>query len=425
MIINRRKAMAGAGAVAGLFHCGRLGAQGLAPIDDAPPTLSDDELLDVFVSNAEPAGAQFVNKGLNDWPLWWDNPLPLERAVWPDDEKAIDYAHIRAVATNEPFTLNHDVLQRLLSANGFTRLVPGNRRVLFGLRGCVLAAPGAPKTAFADSIELLEKSPDHYDYRCVIGVWDRVAKKVWAGPGSTVPHVAYLYAQREAGTFATEANMMPTGLYRYKVGTHRNGSKSRQPGAFRPDNKGFAVLRCVEDGPISMSRDRYWDIRDTTHGDNIHAGTYSAPREDRPNYWSAGCQVIPGYYNPNGETPQGDWARFRIAAGLARSPALSRNVELDSGGFDATSAEDGRRYSYLLITGREARLAATNVEAISPRLRFGSYGATVKKLQAALGVSETNQDGIFGVGTQRRLIEGGHSDTGIVDEKLFKDFDLT
>jgi len=381
------------------------------PIRDAPPELDDAALLRIFVDNSEPLEQEYVVKGLNDWPLWWDHQ-PLEMAVWPADPETIDYAHLPA-GDDESFVLNDAALRRILESHSYSRLVAGQPLVLFGIRGArrTQAAPAEP--VFEDVIELVEVPPDHFDYKCVLGVWDTAARKVWATFASTTPHVAYLFAQREASTFSNEANMMPTGLYRYAVGTHRNATSSTQPGAFRPDSKAFAVLRCVDDGPITMSRHQFWDTRPTNHGDNIHAGTYSS-RADRPRYWSAGCQVVPGFYDADG--PQGDWARFRIAAGLRRSPRITRNEEIAPGRFDVATSEDGRRYSYLLTTGRDVRLASEN--RLAPTLRFGSSGAKVRALQAALGVPEAERDGIFGLDVQTRLLRTGETTTPIVDEKL-------
>lgn len=424
MLINRRKMLSGSAALAGLTGLRPHALAAISPISNAPPTLSDNELLEIFTDNREPPDTDLVVKGLNDWPLWWDDPAPLEKAVWPADDQTIDYAHIKAEFSDTNFEVTDAALQRILAANSFTPIA-SNRNVLFGLRGCMLADEEPAIPAFKTSIRVREARPDHYSYRCLMGVWDRVLKRVWATPASTTPHVAYLYAQREAGTFANEANMMPTGLYRYKIGTHRNGSRGRQPGAFRPDNKGFAVIRSVDDGPIKLSRDKYWDTRTTNHGDNIHAGTYSAPRDDRPLFWSAGCQVIPGYYQPKGETPQGGWARFRIAAGLDRDPTLTRNNEIQPGRFDVATREDGRRFSYLLTTGRDVRIAGDRDAGLPRCLRFGSRGELVKKLQAALGVSAGGRDGVFGIGTQRRLLDGGFSDTAIVDDAMIADLRLT
>lgn len=391
--------------------------QSIEPIADFPPDYDDDALKQIFADNAEPLavdGQDYVVKGLGDWPLWWDD-TPLEMAQWPARENAVDYAHLPDADENEPFLLSDAALRRIVDSHAYSRLVTESGLVLFGVRGAKRKDNAPSRIAFETQVELVEAMPDHFDYKCLLGVWDIRNKKVTAIAASTVPHVAYLYAQREAGTFANESNMMPTGLYRYAVGTHRNRSSSAQPGAFRPASRAFAVLRCLTEGPIAMSRDKYWDMRASNHGDNIHAGTYST-RADRPKFWSAGCQVTPGYYSDNDSVPQGDWARFRVAAGLKRTPSFTKRIEVAPGKFDTATTEDGRLYSYILTTGRDVRLAAANES--EPVLRFGSYGNKVKALQAALGAPTAAQDGIFGLGTQTLVLESGLAGAPIVDRKV-------
>jgi len=394
----------------------------ILPIQNTPPDYNDDELAEIFADNGEPVlseAGDYVVKGLGDWPLWW-NDDPLETARWPTHENTIDYAHLPP-GNDDPFLLSDATLRQLAAAHSYTNFV--NRPfILFGVRGAKKTANSTTPAAFEREIAIVETKPDHFEHKCLLGVWDTRNKKIWAIAASTVPHVAYLYAQREAGTFAYEANMMPTGLYRYTVGTHRNRSKSAQPGAFRPASKSFAVLRCLTDGPIMMGADKYWDIRKSNHGDNIHAGTYST-RADRPKFWSAGCQVMPGYYSDNDTVPQGDWARFRIAAGLRRAPSFTRRIEISPGRFDFATSEDNRLYNYLLTTGRDVRLAAADES--EPTLRFGSRGKSVKEFQAALGVPRAGQDGIFGLGTQKRVLESGEAQTPIVDRSLAVELGMT
>ncbi|HEX7079405.1 MAG TPA: hypothetical protein VF329_00120 [Gammaproteobacteria bacterium] len=396
-------------------------AQDELPIADAPPEQTDAALERIFVDNSEPPEGEYVVKGLYDWPLWWEE-TPLEMAVWPADAETIDYAHLPSPNSDASFALNDAALRRIVASHGYSRLAAAPPLVLFGVRGARRAAEPTSPPDFENEVEIVEVPPDHFDYKCLLGVWNTESRKVWVTAASTAPHVAYLYAQREASTFSNEANMMPTGLYRYRVGTHRNGTPSLQPGAFRTAERAFAVLRCVQYGPLTMSRGQYWDTAPTNHGNNIHAGTYGT-RADRPRFWSAGCQVLPGYYSdengvPSEENafPQGDWARFRIAAGLARAPRITRHEELAPGRFNVETSEDGRRYEYLLTTGRDVRLAGEGRDART--LRFGSSGPKVKALQAALGLPPGQRDGIFGPGVQKLVLAKGDTHTPIVDARL-------
>jgi hypothetical protein len=418
--LSRRRFAAGfaMAGVVGPFFTRRGLAQDRLPIADAPPDHDDAALKRIFVDNSEPHEGEYVVKGLYDWPLWWERNPP-EMARWPADPKTIDYSHLPPGDTGASFLLNDAALRRIVASHAYSRLAAPRQLILFGVRGAQRAghraADAASSAEFEDEIEIAEAGPDHFDYKCLLGVWNTESRKVWVTAASTVPHVAYLYAQREASTFSSEANMMPTGLYRYSVGTHRNGTSSLQPGAFRAADRAFAVLRCVEDGPLTMSRDQFWDTQPTNHGNNIHAGTYST-RPDRPMFWSAGCQVAPGYYSDEDTVPQSDWARFRIAAGLKRAPVITRREEIAPGRFNVETSEDGRTYDYLLTTGRDVFLAGENRSPAT--LRFGSSGPKVKALQAALGLPPAEQDGLFGPGMQKRLLSGGVTDTPIVDGKL-------
>lgn len=411
-----RRGLIGAGTAAAIFSQARAAAPA-AQISGVAPSYTPEELVEIFGDMGEPPAPGVIAKKFADV-IAWGEQSPLEMAVWPTDESSIDYAHIGESKSDDAFALTDRALTRLLDWNSFLRLHAQNSdRLLFGLRGAEIVEPDQPLTGFRAAIQMREATPDHFDYRCVLGVWDRAAKMIYATRASTVPHVGYLYAQREEGTASNEANMMPTGLYRYRVGTHRNGTKNRQPGAFRPDYKvgrfGFSVLRCFDaaKGEITLSVDKFWDVRRTHHHDNIHAGTYGG----KLNFWSAGCQTIPGYYNPKGEVPMEEWARFRIAAGLLRTPELTTTID-DKGDAYTTSSEDGRIYNYLLLTGREARLAATKPPAFAlRRLRFGSAGEAVRRLEKRLGLPGTDALPVFGQTVQRRLLELELSRTLIVD----------
>lgn len=379
------------------------------------PDYSDAELERIFADNGEPANNGYVVKGLGDWPLWW-NQQPLEMARWPADSDAIDYAHLPTSNNEGSFLLTDAALRVLFTSHGYSDALPNDGGpVLFGIRGVKRTDGLSHSASLEDRIELVETTPDHFNYRCLLGVWDVRRGTLWTATASTVPHVAYLYAQREAATFTSEANMMPTGLYRYTVGTHRNRSSSAQPGAFRPSNKAFAVVRCVQQGPLEMNRYQYWDTRDSNHGDNMHAGTYST-REDRPQFWSAGCQVIPGFYKRGSTMPNGIWALFRVAAGLESTPVITKRTEVAPGRYDIKTSDDGRNFRYLLTTGRDVRLSSEGTPAAT--LRFGSSGSSVVSLQAALGIPANQRDGVLGIGMQRLLLGRDEITTPIVDQAV-------
>src|SRR5262249_24797492 len=127
--------------------------------------------------------------------------------------------------------------------------------------------------------------------------------------------------------------------------------------------------------------------------DDLHAAMLSS-RKNPPFFTSAGCQVVVGAYN--GKVPTGSWAEFRKAAGLQHPPVM-----LDT----ARTADDGIEFTYVLLTGKDAGLAALGTEdalKTARALRFGSSGALVKELQEKLAGLEQ------GAGIEK---------TGVIDRK--------
>jgi peptidoglycan hydrolase-like protein with peptidoglycan-binding domain len=240
---------------------------------------------------------------------------------------------------------------------------------MFGLRGCRLTEGTA--TGFVSAAQLSEDLPDHNDFHCVLGVWRRSSGQIALFQGSTVPNWRLMEGFRQGGE---RANLLPTGLYSYKVGTHRPNTRGAIPGAF------------IQQGEVTVARtldDLVYTVHDLWEagavGDNIHPARLGRSGAG-PFFSSAGCQTLPGNFGSGRHT--GLWADFRSAAGL--SPAVPRS-------------ENGRLYSYVLLTGRDARLAANNaVPSALVRLRFGSSGPDVQALQQGLKQSGQYRGAITG-----------------------------
>lgn len=283
--------------------------------------------------------------------------LNIFNARWADDTQSTDYRHLNTSSTSAPFTFTGSVLATLCQCNQFD--VSGDQdEVLFGLRGCrvVEASNGLANTA-----TLAEDLPDHNDFHCVLGVWKRSTGEIAVFSGSTVPNEAYMQQQVTKG--GRTANLLPTGCYSYQVGTHR-GASSTVKGAMREAGN-FVVLRSNDDLVYTVTDT--WD--NCLPGDNIHPA-FLDQSSGYPRFSSAGCQTIPGNYDEAQNQHSGAWALFRQAAGLSTvSPAC----------------EDGRTFVYVLLTGREARMAAAGYapDALT-RLRFGSRSSDVKALQLGL-----------------------------------------
>ena len=345
------------------------------------------------------------------------NPKPNAR--WAPHAEHPDTNHLAHLPINlangASFGFSGAVLRKALTIASTPVGANWSRRVLFGIRGALPKA--VPKEAsppeFAEALQLTETDPNHRGYHCAMGVWDRDTDQVWVCPGSTVPAVGYLwYATqgRDAGRMGIGSNMMAPGVYWHEVGTHANGGRTRQPGAFRQKSKLCAMRLASPDMCFSKGNIR-WDVaadeRDVSIWDNIHAGLVAGPNWGADHY-SAGCQVVQGtVMTPDArDTPIGHWANFRRAAGLDPKPDISP-VSEDANRFAVKTAEDGKAFTYVLLTAREVRIAAENMDSPPVDLKFfklrrGSQGDSVKALQSALGV---NPDGDFGYLTQRALIE--------------------
>lgn len=343
------------------------------------------------------------------------NPKP--KAKWAPLAHHPDTQHLahHSVDLNNglSFSFGGAVLRQALAVASTPVGANWSRRVLFGIRGAapkVLPREAAPPE-FADTLQLMETEPDHLDYLCAMGVWDRDTDRVWVCPASTVPAIGYLWHathERDESRMGMGANMLPPGVYTHVVGTHANGGGTRQPGAFRQASK-YCVMRLASPELAFRAGNVRWDTTSDANGpaiwNNIHAGLVAGPNWLAKHY-SAGCQVVKGSVSTSAtrDTPVGHWANFRIAAGLSPKPDISA---VGDNPKVVKTAEDGTAFTYVLLTAREVRLASENMGTPVTDLKFfklrrGSQGDTVRALQTALGL---NADGDFGYLTQRALIE--------------------
>ena len=331
---------------------------------------------------------------------------PWAGVTWAqDDDTSTEYRHILAAdrgLREASFLFTADDLELLIRANHFA---PDRKRgrIIFGLRGVVLDHDTtATEEGFAQigrhSLRLKVTRPDHTNFRCVIGVLDLERGLLSGFIASTVPNriaVLSYKLQGEAG------NLLPCGAYRYRVGIH----KQKYPGCLRQDEP-FAVLR---------SRDNLiYDVKDAFDAnvtdwpcDNIHPAfsdkNYSAE------FSSWGCQTPRGRHD--GETFTGEFAKFRVALGLA-APSLQE-----------PDFKDRPTYTYVLLTGHEAAIAAklretkadtdgARVKESLVRLRQGSVGDEVRRLQAKLGIAIS---GVFDAVTKKALADRQRSLTTTCD----------
>jgi hypothetical protein len=290
--------------------------------------------------------------------------------------------------------------------------------VLIGLRGCQAVGQSS---GFAKSYTVVEAIPDHVSFRCLIGVWRRGSDNSGNGDelalfrASTVPNADRMNLYAHEGI---PCNMLPTGLHQYVVDLHGKGRDGkgttfRQPGAFVQRSPSPVLRTPLVPNPdtkklVYRTGDR-WDSAAGVVADNIHA----AILDDRgvvPEYSSAGCQTIPGDYDENRRVPTGTWAAFRSAADLQEKPDF-----LDAAGLHTT--DDGKGFSYLLLTGRDIRLISStqNSGLTMRRLRVGSQGANVGKLREILGLTTSAQPPRLDLEVTAALIEWQKDQTGTAD----------
>ena len=336
-----------------LFEQGLQGGSGLSSFSDR------DENFDSFALDSSFSGANGAWKS-----VYWAR----------NDANQPDYRHIAGLGDGEtvfPFTASD--LELLLAANCFSPEPSPSGFILFALRGCALQ--GGESLLNQASLPLVELRPDHRNFRCVVGVYNTESRALSAFTGSTVPNAHFVWNHKEKGN---AGNLLPTGCYRYKTGSHAG----KYPQCLLVDHS-LTVLRSDND-TVYGTKDR-WE-KDRVYN-NIHPsfGTF-----DWGEFSSAGGITVQGSYDEvSGYS--GPWKQFVEAAGITG---------------------DGQQFHLVLLTGLEARLAAglsqagktdvndpAVVDALC-RLRSGSKGEKVERLQEGLGVSA---DGDFGAGTRLAL----------------------
>lgn len=317
---------------------------------------------------------------------------------WPKDEESPDYEHIlaedRTALSGKTFNFDKRALELLIRASTFEPLREQNR-IIFALRGAELVTALDQPKAEARQVDraaltLRECRPDHRHFRCVIGAYNLETGTLSGFPASTVPcrRAVTTYLEKiVAGEKKASGNMVPTGVYRFKVGWHNVSHEERMvPGALTEAGNQKCVMRSTNNA--------MYDIYDTwdnaePHGDNLHPSF----AERSADFSSWGCLVVSGDYDPRSGgdrkrgTHLGEWANFRKALGLTK-PA---------------DGDHGKEFDCVLLTGLEAAIASnlcasgqdaneTAVQSRLGRLRHGSRGERVKRLERGL---KRNETGIF------------------------------
>lgn len=272
------------------------------------------------------------------------------------------------------FTLDHDGLDRIFRAWSIPR--PATGYLLFGLRG---ALPMDGPKGWVPSVGLQTARVDHVHLRCTLGLWDPARKRIFAAPGSTVPHRDNMRLAAAQGGKGT--NQLEPGFYRdLTKGEHLqgklNGHAALRQTANRfyrrsPDGKGYSAA-----SPLYFGNPY----------DNLHCAWNLAGTE--PGFRSAGCMVVAGMpHCPRHEKPEPNRGAWKLFHALLY--ATKQSV-----------------FPILMLPADEVAdaLAGKAPPKGRPRLVFGSVGDGVKALQrklAAAGHYKGRADGMLGSRTYK------------------------
>jgi hypothetical protein len=298
------------------------------------------------------------------------------------------------------FVLTEEHLLALWRLNHFE--IPTDRCVLFGLRGCL---PADDENFAFERAHTLHVAPLDYTFpRCTLGQW-LPGKGFAVFPGSTVPHRKYVEASQPAGGAGT--NQLMTGFYAdYRKGTHKAGTPTAHA-AFRQNNK-LPIQRTADD--LDFDTDDRVEFEQPF--DNLHAGWCHGV--NHASYASAGCQVVVGF-------PQ--------CAKLGNRPATGAWKVFHENAYALAQ----KSFAYVLLTGLDAERVVHATAPPTPRVRYGSKGALVTRVQEALkkrGFYEGELDEDFGIRTLRAVLAfqtaefGPRGDDGIVGRQTAVALDL-
>jgi hypothetical protein len=291
------------------------------------------------------------------------------------------------------FTLSHSILERLCRANRFPIDLYSNEMVFFGLRGCLPVLPD--DQSFKESHACRVEDVNYLNPRCTLGQWKQAERTIAVFPGSTIPHKKYV--KESAAKQGIGANQLMTGFYTdYRKGVHRPGEMTACE-AFRQTST-HPIQRTEDD----LNFDNADRVEYDNPFDNIHAAWCMSVNQS--NFESKGCQVVLG---------------FPACAQRGQNPAAGPWKIFKDGAY---ARPQQQVFPYLLLTGRDAE-AATNTMSSGVRLRFGSTGDLVTRVQQALidrQYENVPLNGVFNIPTMKGILRfqedafGPLADDGIV-----------
>lgn len=254
-----------------------------------------------------------------------------------------------------PFLLDSAALDRLFRAYGIP--LPPEGLVLFALRG---GLPEKAPAGWARGIRVQPVPVDHIHMRCTLGIWDRSSGRLFAAPGSTVPHRDNVLkaAGRKGRMKGKGTNQLEPGFYTdLAKGEHLQG-KANGHAALR--QTASRLYRRAPGGlPYTARSPLYYG----NPYDNLHCGWNLDGKA--PGFSSAGCMVVAGMprcpRRADAPTDRGPWKAFH----------------------DSLYAVPQRDFPILLLPASEAG-RVLNGPGGKTALTYGSRGEAVKSLQRRL-----------------------------------------
>lgn len=272
-------------------------------------------------------------------------------------------------------TLKDSLIRDLAQVNQFS--IPQMEIILIGVRGAISSSPNDQTFKSTQTLSLMDVN--YIQPRCTILQWNLKEKKMAAFPASTVPHISSIKSALSRNGLGT--NSLMTGMYNdYRKGWHKAGTATGHE-AFRQN-----AIRPIRRTSDDLDYDKDDRIEYSNPQDNIHCGWFQSLDSD--SYSSAGCQVIMGYpkcAKPGREKNVGPWATFHKNA-----YSISQ-----------------MSFPYMLYTGTEILQLSNGNQPKNFKLRFGSKGPLVSKLQELLKQKyyyEGNIDGDFGERTIKAVV---------------------
>lgn len=328
---------------------------------------------------------------------------------WPsDDLRSPDYRHIAGIAEGKEsvagtFELTAQAVEVLLAWNSFSPIAL-NGKIVLVLRGAELLGPAQLES----SLKLRDVRPDHQSLRSVFIVYDRAAQRLTAFPGATEPNISALrsYLRNKKGFNGAWSHLLPTGAFTYQIGIYlQSKSVERQrPGSLVEYGRMKLVRRTANDLSFDV-----WDEWETNKPVGSAVALCGRGSEKGQEFSSYGTLCLMGSIEGelNKRNYTGPIAGFRAALDLD-----ARNL----------GADDGKEVDVVLLTGLEAAVASRYSAANGAgdpkqarhlfRLRQGSKGEFVRRLQAGLGLEPT---GIFDWQTALALVERQQKQLGWSD----------